>query len=72
MSFDIENNMLSVGDIVIMSEAANVGSKSKRLLRGKVVQMSKKNTMCQVFVFENERTYYKRAGVIAKAYSNCT
>jgi len=72
MSFDIESNLLRVGDIVFICDAVIRGSDSKRMLRGEVLSLSLTGARCEVKVYENGFTYRKNTRTVAKAYSNCT
>ena len=64
MCSDIHGNALKEGDHVYIMAAANGGSKSMRLLYGKVVETT--NAKAQVLVYENKRTYSKTGATIVK------
>tara|TARA_R110002020_G_scaffold89062_4_gene217958 strand:+ start:174 stop:374 length:201 start_codon:yes stop_codon:yes gene_type:complete len=61
---DIHGNDVEVGDPIYIVDAAIGGSKSKRLLYGKVVEISKGK--CKVLVHENKRTYSKTSATIIR------
>ena len=61
---DIHGNTLEVGDQIYIVDAAQCGSKSKRLLYGEIKSIT--GSKCQVFVFENKRTYSKTSSTIVK------
>lgn len=54
---DLHGNPVEVGDNVYIMAAANGGSKSMRLLYGKVTATT--DGKCDVLVYENNRTYSK-------------
>ena len=56
---DREGNVLNIGDIVYISDAARPGSRSRRLLRGKIIEDNGAKVI--VSVFENNREYSKLA-----------
>ena len=66
MSHDLEGNLVREGDIVYICDAAQRGSKSKRMLRGEVMSISKSGKMCQVYVPESKRYYNKQVSCIVK------
>jgi hypothetical protein len=61
---DIHGNDVDVDDSIYIVDAAAAGSKSKRLLYGKVVEISKGK--CKVLVHENQRTYSKTSSTIIR------
>jgi hypothetical protein len=61
---DIHGNMIYVGDNIYILDAATGGSQSKRLLYGIVTKVT--SGKCQVYVYENERTYSKTSATIIK------
>lgn len=56
---DIEGNPVAVGDVVYINDAANIGSKSKRFLRGEVTELNSTGRKVKVRVFENDMYYQK-------------
>jgi len=61
---DIHGNDVAVGDSIYIVDAVARGSKSKRLLYGAVVEISKGK--CKVLVHENKRTYSKTSYTIIR------
>ena len=66
MASDIAGNVLLEGDHVYIVAAAVAGSKSVRLLYGKVVETTQSKV--KVEVYENGRTYSKTSATVVKPY----
>lgn len=59
---DIHGNTVKKNDDIYILDAAKQGSKSKRLLYGKVTEVT--GEKCTAFVYENKRTYSKTSATV--------
>jgi len=57
--YDIEGNIIEIGDVVYICDSFRADSKSKRLIRCTVESIFNKGLLCKVKCKENDRVYSK-------------